>query len=80
MSDKAAENTDTPTPRHGVDPDLDPETVSIEYVSNSGDHRRIRFVDRADGPGWWQLEETWTGQRWRPVGREPITEVKITTH
>ncbi len=66
--------------RRGVDPDLNPETVSIEYTPSSGDRRRIRFVDRDDGPGWWQLEEVWTGQRWRPVGREPIMEVDITTY
>lgn len=67
-SNESAENTDTTKARHGVDPDLDPETVSIEYAPANADPRRIRFIERDDGPGWWKLEEEWTGHRWRPVG------------
>ncbi|QAU12174.1 hypothetical protein EKH57_05205 [Halorubrum sp. BOL3-1] len=64
--------------RDGDDPDLDPETISIEYTPANADRRRLRFVERDDSPGWWQLDEEWTGHRWRPVGREPVTDVDIT--
>jgi len=80
VSNESDEDTDTTTARRGVDPDLDPETVSIEYAPGNADPRRIRFVNRDDGPGWWKLEEEWTGHRWRPVGRAPVTDVDITTY
>ncbi|MDL0126520.1 HNH endonuclease signature motif containing protein [Halobacterium salinarum] len=75
-----SDNKDTTKERHGVDPDLDPETVSIEYGSPDGDRCRIRFVERDDGPGWWQRTEEWTGHRWRPTNRDPITDLNITTY
>jgi len=80
VSNESDEDTDTTTARRCVDLDLDPETVSIEYAPANADPRRIRFVDRDDGPGWWRLEEEWTGHRWRPVGRAPVTDVDITTY
>ncbi|QAU13471.1 HNH endonuclease [Halorubrum sp. BOL3-1] len=80
VADRTGEDADVPTARRGVDPNLDPEAVSIEYTPNSGDRRRIRFIDRDDGPGWWQVEEAWTGQQWRPVGREPVTGVDVTIY
>ncbi|MDL0121119.1 HNH endonuclease [Halobacterium salinarum] len=78
-STEGSDNEDTTTTRHGVDPDLDPETLSIEYTPADGDQCRIRFVERDDGPGWWQRTETWTGHRWRPIDRKPITNLNITT-
>lgn len=80
VADETDGAADATPPRRGVDPDLDPETVSIEYTPSNTARRRIRFVDREDGPGWWQLDEEWTGQRWRPVGRECVTDVDITTY
>jgi len=77
---EASDDKDTTKARHGVDPDLDPETVSIEYVPPNGDRYRIRFVERDDGPGWWQLTEEWTGHGWHPINREPITNLNITTY
>ncbi|WP_089649588.1 HNH endonuclease [Halobacterium hubeiense] len=80
VSNEPEVDTDTGEPRRGVDPDLDPETVSIEFTPADADRRRIRFVERDDGPGWWQLHETWTGHRWRPLDRKPVTDVDITTY
>jgi len=79
-SDEPAVDTDTGEPSRGVNPDFDPETASIEFTPADANRHRIRFVERDDGPGWWQLHETWTGHRWRPHGRDPVTDVDITSY
>lgn len=57
----------------------DPETdaVVIAFTPTGSSRRRARFIKRDDGPGWWRIEEEWTGCTWRPVGREPVREVEI---
>jgi hypothetical protein len=59
-------------------PGFDDGTVTIEFAPAKSVRQRLRFVDRDDGPGWWRLDEKWTGCRWRTVGREPVTEVEVT--
>ncbi|WP_199237903.1 hypothetical protein [Halorubrum sp. GN12_10-3_MGM] len=54
----------------------DTESISITFVPARSSRRRIRFVERDDGPGWWRIDDEWTGCRWRPVGREPVTDVE----
>ncbi|WP_200531407.1 hypothetical protein [Halorubrum sp. LN27] len=49
MTDKTHENSDATIQRRGVDSRIYFETVSIEYIPSSGDHRQIRFDDRDDG-------------------------------
>ncbi|MGB9961562.1 hypothetical protein ACOZ32_05030 [Halobacterium sp. MBLA0001] len=41
MSNEPEVDTNTGEPRRGVDPDLDPETVSIESLGIDGECRRI---------------------------------------
>lgn len=57
----------------------DPETdaVVIAFTPTGPSRRRARFIQRDDGPGWWRIEEEWTGCTWRPIGREPVREVEI---
>jgi hypothetical protein len=45
----------------------DTDAVSISFVPTGSPRRRIRFVERDDGPGWWRIGDEWTGCRWRPV-------------
>ena len=51
------------------------ETVTIEYTPVSGPWRRVRFVPRADGDGWWRITEENQGCHWRETGREPVRDV-----
>ncbi|TKX48569.1 hypothetical protein EXE41_01110 [Halorubrum sp. SD690R] len=50
--------------------------MGITFVPARSPRRRIRFVERDDGPGWWRIDDEWTGCRWWPVGREPVAEVE----
>lgn len=51
-------------------------SISITFVPARLSRCRIRFVERDDGPGWWRIDDEWTGCRWQPVGREPIAYVE----
>jgi hypothetical protein len=51
--------------------------VTIQYTVERGTRRRMRFEWRTDGPGWWRIDEEWTGCHWRPVGREVVMEVTL---
>lgn len=55
----------------------DTDAVSISFVPTGSPRRRIRFVERDDGPRWWWIDHEWTGCRWRPVGREPVNDVDV---
>lgn len=64
-----------------VDPNMelpDNHRVTIAYTPAGSTRRRIRVVNREDGPGWWLIEDEWTGCVWRPIGREPVDDVAVT--
>lgn len=44
---------------------------------NNGPRQRLRFTERTDGPDWWQLEDEWTGDEWRTLGRELLMQVVV---
>jgi hypothetical protein len=54
---------------------MDEVTLSVIYVDMNNNRRRLRFQLRSCGSGWWRFEDEWTGCRWRPVGREVVTDV-----
>lgn len=56
-----------------------PALVTLQYTAQRGTRRRLRFEWRTDGPGWWHIEEEWTGCHWRPVGRDVVMEVSLDT-
>ena len=53
------------------------EPFAIEYTPARASRRRTRFERRSNGPGWWRIEDEWTGCRWRPIGREPVDDVRL---
>jgi hypothetical protein len=66
------------TPDSGVDDDEQhDDPFAIEYTPARAGRRRTRFEPRSDGPGWWRIEDEWTGCKWRPVGREPVNDVSL---
>ena len=66
------------TPDSGVDDGVqDDEPFAIKYTPARAGRRRTRFEPRSDGPGWWRIEDEWTGCTWRPVGREPVEDVSL---
>jgi len=48
---------------------------TIEYTPPRAPRRRVRYEPRADGDGFWRIEEHWNGCGWRIIGREPVTDV-----
>lgn len=66
------------TPDSGVDDDEQhDDPFVIEYTPARAGRRRTRFEPRSDGPGWWRIEDEWTGCTWRPIGREPVDDVRL---
>lgn len=64
------------TPDSGVNNEKqDDEPFAIEYTPTRAGRCRTRFEPRSDGPGWWRIEDKWTGCTWRPVGREPVEDI-----
>lgn len=53
--------------------------LAIEFKPQYDGRQRYRIASRDDGPGWWLIEEAWTGCTWRPVGREPVRDVSVWT-
>jgi len=51
--------------------------LTVKWRPEDGSRRRYRFVPRADGAGWWRIESTWTGCRWRAVGRVGVTDLDV---
>jgi hypothetical protein len=51
--------------------------VQIAYTPNGAARRRIRFVRRQNGSGWWRIVDEWTGCTWRQVGREPVSDIGL---
>ena len=62
---------------HGGDHSAQPFSLEVRFTVQRGPRRRYRFQPRATGPGWWRIEDEWTGCQWRPVGREVLDEVEI---
>lgn len=53
-----------------------PREHVIEFVTETGVRRRVRFVPRANGTDeWWRITEELTAELWRPVGRELVRGV-----
>ena len=48
----------------------------VRWTDAAGRPRRLRFCERSLG-GYDRVEEEWTGDRWRTVGREVVTEVRV---
>jgi hypothetical protein len=48
----------------------------IRWTDAAGRPRRLRFCERSLG-GHDRIEEEWAGDRWRTVGREVVTEVRV---
>jgi hypothetical protein len=76
------DTTDPSPPSKGPSDEQQTETdtstatpFNIVYRVQKSTYRRLRFRPRDDGPGWWRFEDEWTGCRWRPVGREVVTDV-----
>ena len=76
--DETDQTTESEPTRNRVDPYLKTEAIAVEFVPAESTRHRIQFVERDDGPDWWRIDEIWTGHRWRPVGREPVSDVDIT--
>lgn len=55
----------------------DEDQLMIRYRPNRGPWRRLRFERRTSGPGWWRLDDEWSGCRWRPVEREVVENITI---
>jgi len=53
-----------------------PDERVVRWTDAAGRPRRLRFCERSLG-GHDRIEETWTGDRWRTVGREVVTEVRV---
>ena len=51
------------------------EPFSVEFTPASGPRRRVRFIPRADGEGYWRATAIWNGCQWRETGREPVSDV-----
>jgi hypothetical protein len=43
----------------------------------TGRRRRLRIESRADGEGYWLVEQERRGCRWHPVGREPLSAAAL---
>lgn len=53
-----------------------PQEHVIEFVTEAGVRRRIRFVPGANGTDeWWRITEELTAELWHPVGRELVRGV-----
>ncbi len=60
--------------------DTTQDEFQITYTDQSHTTRRLRFEPRdADANEWWRIEVVWTGCRWRPVGRERVTNLSVET-
>jgi len=73
----AADGTRTGGGHHCEAPERVRE-LTVAYTPSKGGRHRIRFIERDDGPGWWRIIDEWTGCIWRPVGREPVSDVEVT--
>lgn len=55
------------------------DAFTIEYTEDAtGDRRRVRHEPRDDG-GMDRIEDVRRGCDWRPLGREPVTDVVNST-
>jgi len=63
-------------PSDGATDETD-EPFVVEYTPDGTTRKRTRFEPRQYGPGWWRVSEEWTGCTWRPIGREPVTDVVV---
>jgi hypothetical protein len=52
--------------------------TEVQWTPQQASRRRYRFVPRVDGDSWWQIEDEWTGCRWRHVGQTVVTDVSVT--
>ena len=73
------------TEKHSASTCVDPTVelsdncqITITYTPAGSTRHRLRVVHREDGPGWWLIEDEWTGCVWRPIGREPVDDVTVT--
>jgi hypothetical protein len=48
----------------------------VRWTDAAGRPRRVRFCERSCG-GYNRIEEEWARDRWRTVGREIVTEVRV---
>jgi len=48
----------------------------VRWRDAAGRPRRVRFCERSCG-GSDRIVEAWTGDRWRTVGREIVSEVRV---
>lgn len=48
----------------------------VRWTDAAGRPRRLRFCERSLG-GVDRIEEEWAGDRWRTVGHEVVTEVRV---
>lgn len=51
---------------------------SVSYTPDQGPPQKLRFEPRDDNDGWWLIELRYEENSWRPVGREPLTDVRWT--
>lgn len=54
---------------------MNDDAFTVEYSPIEGLRKRVRYETRADGDGWWRIEEEHTGTNWRTIGREPVRDV-----
>lgn len=52
------------------------EAITVRWDPARGPPRRVRFEPRSDGR-WMRIESVWTGCKWRPTGREVVTDVGV---
>ena len=55
----------------------DCQECEVRFTLSSGARHRFRFEPRVNGPSWWRFEDEWTGCAWRPIGREPVRDIKV---
>jgi len=51
--------------------------ITVEFTRGVDQRCRVRYELRADGEGWWRIDEEHTGCTWRTVGREPVADVVV---
>ncbi|QLH76918.1 HNH endonuclease [Halosimplex rubrum] len=77
-TDRESVDDEVSTGSTGREPLNRPREITVAYTPSKESRHRIRFVDRCDGSGWWRVTDEWTGCTWRPVGREPVSDVEVT--
>lgn len=49
----------------------------VEFKSESGENKRVKYQPRTDASGWWRITEIKQGDSWSTTHREPLDEYDV---